>query len=120
MAKSSFRTMSVHFDVLLTEEEYEPFRRLEGLTGEECYDKFGLKREESVSMVVKIHDRWELHMAQSVPYQEDLTTSAYGTLHDIEQDRWVDCYEPDDTILGEYCFIVDDIEFYINVLLDKK
>ena len=58
-------------------------------------------------------------MAQSVPYQEDLTTSAYGTLHDIKQDRWVDCFEPDETILGEYCFIVDDIEFYINVLLDK-
>ena len=119
MAKSSFKTMSVHFEVRITEEEYEPFRRLEGLTGEECYDKFGLKREESVSMVVKIHDRWELHMAQSVPYQEGLTTSAYGTLHDIEQDRWVDCFEPDETILGEYCFIVDDIEFYVNVLLDK-
>lgn len=115
MAKAAFRTMAVYFDVLLTQEEYEPFKRLEGLTGVECYDKFGLKREENVSMAIQIHDRWELHISQTVPYQEDLTTSAYATLHDLEEDRWIDCLEPDDTVLGEYCFIVDEVEFHVNV-----
>lgn len=115
MAKAGFRTMAVYFDVLLTQEEYEPFKRLEGLTGAECYDKFGLKREENVSMAIQIHDRWELHISQTVPYQEDLTTSAYATLHDLEEDRWIDCLEPDETVLGEYCFIVDEVEFHVNV-----
>lgn len=104
-----------HFEVILTQVEYEPFKRLEGLTGTECYDRFGLKREESVSIVVKINDTLELHLAQSIPYQEDSTTSAYGTLHDIEKDLWVDCLDPDDTILGEYCFVADDEEITIIV-----
>lgn len=115
MAKASFRTMAVQFDVLLTQEEYEPFKRLEGLTCTECYDKFGLRKEESVSLSIQIHDRWELHISQTVPYHENSTTSAYATLHDLEKNRWIDCLEPDDTVLGEYCFIVDGVEFHVNV-----
>lgn len=120
MARTRLRTMSAYFDVLLTEEEYEPFKRLEGLTREECHDKFKLKSGEGANMVVKINDKWELHMTQLVSSHEHLITSTYGTLHDTEQDRWIDCYEPDYTILGEYYFTVDNIELYINVALDKK
>lgn len=109
-----------HFEVILTEAEYEPFKRLEGLTGAECYNRFGLKREESVSLVVKIDDTLELHLAQSIPYQEDMTTSTYGTLYDNEKDLWVDCLDPDDTILGEYCFVADDEEITIIVTIESE
>jgi hypothetical protein len=33
---------------------------------------------------------------------------------------WVDCLDPDDTILGEYCFVADDEEITIVVTIESE
>ena len=108
--------VKLHHTLTISKEQYKLYENLEYLTGKQCYDKYGLKDSEGYSHTFYFLDRFELVLAQVVPYQEELTTQAYASLHDTYTDTWYDCDECGDTILGEWYFVIsDNEELYVTV-----
>ena len=106
--------------VSITKEQYKPYQKLENLTAKQCYDKYGLKECEGVSNNFYFGDRFMITLDQNIPYQEEFTTQAYASLYDGLTDTWYDCPECDDTILGEWYFILnDDEEIYVDIKIKE-
>ena len=104
------------YNISISEEDYKPFQELENLTGEECYQKFGLKCDEGHGDNFVLDNRFTIYLSQTVTFQEELTTQAYASLEDKWLDKWYDCFECDDTVLGEWWFTTaDDEEVYIDI-----
>lgn len=92
------------FSISIGKEDYKPFEKVEGLTGKECYDKFGFKRAGHLDIDLNLNDRYTLYLSMCIPMHEEDTTYAVGTLYDRYTKRYYDNYECDDTILGEWYF----------------
>lgn len=118
MAEIKITHTSTRYEVVLTEEEYAPFKRIEHLDGQQCYDRYGLRRDDVVLQDITLSDRYDFRIVAVVPdSEEERYVDVSGSLHDKILDRWYDVPEPDSTALGEYYFdLGDNKEIYVMVI----
>lgn len=118
MAEIKLTHKSMRYEVVLTEEEYAPFKQIEGLDGQQCYEEYGLRRDDVITQTITLDDTYNFIIVAVVPdSEEDRYVDVSGTLHDKVLDKWYDVLEPDSTALGEYYFdLGDNKEMYVMVI----
>lgn len=103
------------FEIEIDKPSYSRFKEFEGLKGKDCFDK-GMRKGDTISLTLPLTKRYNVILSQTVPNSEDAWVYATATLHDLVLDRYIDTFEVDDTIQGEWHFQTNDDEISINII----
>ena len=86
----------------VTQEQADMYNRFIGITGQEAYDKYGLKGDECISETFFFEDGTEAEIKIVIPINEDSYTWTEGILYD-RTGKFISCTEPCEDFLGEWC-----------------
>ena len=99
-------------EIILSKEEVTFLNKLMTMTGEEIYEEYGYKRDETFTFTVSFED--EIEADVKLVICEDDTPYIEGVL--FENGNQIACTEPDyNSILGEYNFEYNDKEYEVIV-----
>ena len=82
------------------------FEQLEGMTGKQCYDRFGLKEDECQTITVKFSNGLQADIKMCV-CDEDYTCFSEGILFN-QNGGQIALTEPADSVIGEWLLEDDD------------
>lgn len=109
------KIMARVIDIEIAKTCYDKFKRLENITGSECY-QLGYKKGDTISLQLKVDNKHNLYVAQVIPNNDSDETYVTATLHNIIQDKYIDIVDGGGSILGEWSFNTDKETIIVNLL----
>lgn len=107
--------MFEYYNIVISPENYKSLKNLEGLTGEQAYEKYGYKRDEKISCEFDLGCQYKLTVSMIIPDKEEDTVQADAVIYDIQNDTYFDAEGSSDSILGLWCFGTDAGELCVNL-----
>lgn len=101
----------------IPKQELSYLRDLLSMTGDEAYQKYGTKRNETVSYTVRFSDALEADI-YVVPGEGEDRAYAEAVLFDHGQEIF--CADPEDSIEGEWELLDDDGNSYIVEVTEAR
>lgn len=115
--KSLLENLSLYegkeFRATINPKNPERLKELENITGQEAYDKFGLKEDETIIETVKFENGYEADIKLVIPDEESYTWTE-AVLFD-EKGNQVAYTEPSDAFFGEW-ILEDDNDVYTIIV----
>ena len=67
-----------YYNIFISPEDYESLKKLEGLTGDQAYEKYGYKRDEKISCEFDLGCQYKLTVSMIIPVDILPTAKAGG------------------------------------------
>lgn len=102
-------------NITISKGEMELINDLLNMPGEEIYQKYGYKRDETITYTAKFSNGIEADIRLVICEEEKPYTEGVLFHNGFE----LTCTEPDDTYDGEWYFEHNGIEYIVNVMVEE-